>query len=70
MLSININKIDYAGKSIDEWYDEVKSYDFSTGDSFDGKVYSHFTQLVWNTSVNVAFGIGLLIHIFCFTYFF
>ena len=40
------------------WYDEIKDYDFTTGQS-KGGVIGHFTQLVWKVSKEVGFGIAM-----------
>jgi hypothetical protein len=40
------------------WYDEIEDYDFKQGKSSNGKVVGHFTQLVWNSSNIVGYGLS------------
>jgi len=44
----------------DDWYNEINDYDFSSGNSRNGKAVGHFTQLVWKGSkqIGCAYSIG------------
>ena len=44
--------------AVDSWYDEIKDYDFSKGDSKNGGVVGHFTQLVWKGSSQLGMGVA------------
>jgi len=46
------------GASSQAWYDEIKDYDFEKGESSNGGVVGHFTQLVWNKTKEVGFGLA------------
>lgn len=43
-------------KSIDQWYNEIKDFDFNNPESKTNNKAYHFTQLIWNSSIE--FGIG------------
>lgn len=47
-----------SGDMSQAWYNEIKDYDFKTGKSANGGVVGHFTQLVWNDTEEVGFGLG------------
>lgn len=38
----------------DGWYSEIKDYDFGTGESANGGVVGHFTQVVWSNTTHVG----------------
>ena len=40
------------------WYDEVKMYDFNNPDITSMNT-GHFTQMIWNASTHVGFGLGI-----------
>ncbi len=44
--------------AVDNWYDEIKDYDFEKGCSKNGGVVGHFTQLVWKGSTQLGIGIA------------
>ena len=44
--------------AVDSWYDEIKDYDFSKGDSKNGGVVGHFTQLVWKGTSQLGMGVA------------
>ncbi|XP_035309357.1 cysteine-rich secretory protein 1-like [Cricetulus griseus] len=44
--------------AVQQWYDEVHSFDFGSGPTSSSAVVGHYTQLVWNTSYLVACGIA------------
>ena len=46
-----------GGEGVTSWYNEIKDYDFKTGQSTGG-VIGHFTQVVWKGSEYVGMGIG------------
>ena len=50
---------DYSAKwdqsATKRWYDEVKDYDYATGQSKGGAV-GHFTQVVWKNSKKLGCG--------------
>ena len=51
--------IDYTcGEMSQDWYDEIKDYDFKKGGQKGDGVIGHFTQLVWKNTKEVGFGIG------------
>ena len=41
---------------VNDWYSEISSYDFTTGDSTDGNAVGHFTQVVWKSTTKVGCG--------------
>ena len=43
---------------VDSWYEEIFDYDFKKGDSKNGKVVGHFTQLVWKGSTQLGMGVA------------
>jgi hypothetical protein len=45
---------------VDDWYKEIKDYDFAQGRSKNGKPVLHFTQIVWSqtTKMGMATAIG------------
>ena len=43
--------------AVDDWYDEIKDYDFEEGKS-KGGVVGHFTQLVWKGSTQLGVGVA------------
>ena len=47
-----------GGDAVTSWYNEIKDYDFKTGNS-KGGVIGHFTQVVWKGSERVGVGIGV-----------
>ena len=44
--------------AVDNWYDEIKDYDFKKGRSKNGNVVGHFTQLVWKGSTQLGIGVA------------
>lgn len=40
--------------AIDDWYSEVKNYNFNFADKNDPSQTLHFTQLVWNSSLSIG----------------
>ena len=44
--------------AVDDWYDEIKDYDFAKGKSKNGGVVGHFTQLVWKGSTQLGLGVA------------
>ena len=44
--------------AVDDWYDEIKDYDFENGCSKNGGVVGHFTQLVWKDSIQLGIGVA------------
>ena len=44
--------------AVDSLYDEIKDYDFSKGDSKNGGVVGHFTQLVWKGTSQLGMGVA------------
>ena len=54
---ISSSNLDYVcGDMTRAWYDEIKNYNFKTGQSTE--VISHFTQVIWKNSKEVGFGIA------------
>lgn len=47
-----------TGSMTQNWYDEIKDYDFKTGKSKNGRMVGHFTQVVWKATKEVGFGVG------------
>ena len=47
---------DYAQLAADSWYNEVVKgeYNFATGKSDNNGVVGHFTQMVWDTSIQLG----------------
>jgi len=43
---------------VDSWYEEIFDYDFKKGDTKNGKVVGHFTQLVWKGSTQLGMGVA------------
>ena len=41
------------------WYSENKNYDYSKGDSKNGGVIGHFTQLVWKASKSIGCAVAI-----------
>ena len=41
-----------------DWYSEVTSYDFATGQSTDGQAVGHFTQVIWASTTELGCGIA------------
>jgi len=41
-----------------QWYIEIDDYDFSTGDSKNGKKIGHFTQVVWKETKELGVGVS------------
>ena len=41
-----------------EWYNEIKDYDFATGQSVNGNAIGHFTQVVWIGSKQLGVGVA------------
>ena len=41
-----------------EWYNEIKDYDFATGKSVNGNAIGHFTQVVWIGSKQLGVGVA------------
>ena len=57
--SSDSSKTEYnCGNMSKAWYSEIENYDFKTGQSTGG-VIGHFTQLVWNYTKEVGFGIAM-----------
>jgi hypothetical protein len=50
---------DFARSCVDNWYSEVKNYNFATGKSINGAVTGHFTQIVWKNTNLVGFGMSV-----------
>ncbi|XP_031567085.1 protein PRY1-like isoform X2 [Actinia tenebrosa] len=49
-----------CSEMVADWYNEVNDYDFNTGKAkAGGKVYLHFTQVVWKASVELGVGVGI-----------
>ena len=50
------NDFDYGKLASDSWYEEVTEgqYDFDTGKSKNQGVVGHFTQMVWDTSIQLG----------------
>ena len=46
-----------GAEAVDNWYDEIKYYNFEKGCSKNEGVVDHFTQLIWKNSTQ--FGIGI-----------
>ncbi len=44
---------------MDNWYFEVKSYNFATGTGINGAVTGHFTQLAWKNTHVAGFGMSV-----------
>ena len=44
--------------AVDDWYDEIKDYDFAKGRSKNGGVVGHFTQLIWKGSTQLGMGVA------------
>ena len=54
---LSSSNLDYVcGDMTRAWYDEIKNYNFKTGQSTE--VISHFTQVIWKNSKEVGFGIA------------
>ena len=52
-------KLTYAsGSSSQAWYDEIKNYNFEKGESSNGGVVGHFTQVVWKNTKEAGFGLA------------
>ena len=47
-----------GAQAVDDWYDEIKDYDFKKGCSKNGGVVGHFTQLVWKGSSQLGIGVA------------
>ncbi len=47
-----------AESFVDDWYSEISSYDFASGQSTDGEAVGHFTQVVWASTQQVGCGIA------------
>ena len=47
-----------GAQGVDDWYDEIKDYDFKKGCSKNGGVVGHFTQLVWKGSSQLGIGVA------------
>ena len=43
-------------EQVRDWYGEIASYDFETGESADGQAVGHFTQVVWRETTHVGCG--------------
>ena len=48
----------FTGAMTNNWYDEIKDYDFDKGKSKNKGVVGNFTQVVWKNTKEVGFGIG------------
>jgi uncharacterized protein YkwD len=48
-----------GSEAVDDWYGEVKHYDFAAGQSRDGETTGHFTQLVWAGTTDVGCGVAV-----------
>jgi uncharacterized protein YkwD len=44
--------------AVDDWYDEIKDYDFQNGKSKNGGVVGHFTQVLWKDSTQLGIGVA------------
>ena len=47
-----------AESFVQDWYSEVTSYDFATGQSTDGQAVGHFTQVIWAGTTELGCGIA------------
>ena len=43
-----------GARSVDDWYSEINDYDFNSGQSKNGRMVGHFTQLVWAETTHVG----------------
>jgi len=50
--------------AVDNWYGEIKDYNFETGRSTGGAV-GHFTQVVWKPSIKIGCGIAGNTYVVC-----
>lgn len=46
-----------AVRACQSWYDEIKDYDWRTGESYGGMI-GHFTQMVWDNSNKLGVGMA------------
>ena len=44
---------------IDDWYGEIQNYGFEQGESKNGGIVNHFTQVVWRTTSEMGFGTAI-----------
>jgi hypothetical protein len=49
----------HANDAIEKWYYEIQSYNFQTFESKDENYVNNFTQLIWNSSKKVGFGLSI-----------
>ncbi|XP_059100151.1 cysteine-rich secretory protein 1-like isoform X1 [Peromyscus eremicus] len=45
-------------RAIQTWYDEAKDFKFGSGPKSPNAIIGHYTQIVWNTSYQVACGVA------------
>ena len=52
------NLIINGAEAVDDWYDEIKDYDFINGKTKNGEVVGHFTQLIWKGSTQLGIDVA------------
>ena len=48
----------YLAEAAADWYNEVKSYEYSSASSCDGGVILHFTLMVWKSNAKIGCGVA------------
>jgi pathogenesis-related protein 1 len=46
-------------EQVQDWYNEINNYDFSRGESANGGVVGHFTQVVWRETTQIGCGVAI-----------
>ena len=58
-MNMSSRKVYYVcGDMSNDWYNEIKDYNFETGKSTPNRKTGHFTQLIWKDSREVGFGVA------------
>jgi hypothetical protein len=58
MLKAYVSKYLLGSSPTDAWYNEITTYDYTTGASTTSAETGHFTQVIWAGSTQLGIGIG------------